>query len=475
MPIAVLAVPIIDTTFATVTRLLRGRPITEGGDDHIHHRLIQIGLSERGIVAALCGASAALGGVALAALWMPSPLVAAISALCLVAVVIAGTYLAVEGGQDTEMVSKTPGTTEQIGAILRVFAGGASWKSVAGVLADLVVVGATFVVAVHLWYGGAPPPHTTNPIVQVLPNVVGAKLLVFYAFGLYEDIWMHADTPEVVRLVGASAAASLLIGAGLWLVGQIQPSTGLVLLIDWGITTVSVGVTRFSFQFLEGARVLLYGAGDAGVLTLQYLRQNPHLRRTPVAFVDDDSSKQGQTIQGIPVVGTRQDLDQVCREWNVDEVIVTAMTTPKARRRKIHRRCREIGIPCTDFDVITESLEPDRSEPVRDESETSSSKKRRRRIISPSQERSSISRKKMREMVRAVHVFPEKEEFPKEGEWKIFKSGSNKWDMKFNTKNDAIEYAEVLCRTHSVTMVLHEGTGTTQVIELDTGDMVVKA
>jgi UDP-GlcNAc:undecaprenyl-phosphate GlcNAc-1-phosphate transferase len=140
--------------------------------------------------------------------------------------------------------------------------------------------------------------------------------------------------------------------------------------IDWMIVTLAVAGVRFGFRGLrqyfaanrtDGRRVLLYGAGDAGVLTLRELRRNDALGRQPVGFIDDDPLKQNQTIQGLKVRGTGEDLVAVCREYDVDEVIVTTTTMPEARQQAVYRRCRDASIPCAAFDVTVEPLRPDRS------------------------------------------------------------------------------------------------------------------
>jgi FlaA1/EpsC-like NDP-sugar epimerase len=88
-----------------------------------------------------------------------------------------------------------------------------------------------------------------------------------------------------------------------------------------------------------------------------------------VGFLDDDSLKQGQTVQGLEVLGTGENLVRVCRQQDVDEVIVTTSTMPESRQRGVYRRCQEAGIPCTTFDVTVEPLRPDHSVLVTDEAE----------------------------------------------------------------------------------------------------------
>jgi UDP-GlcNAc:undecaprenyl-phosphate GlcNAc-1-phosphate transferase len=64
-PIFMLGVPIFDTTLVTISRLRRGVPVSQGGRDHLSHRLLAMGLSHREAVMTLYLASCALGGVSI--------------------------------------------------------------------------------------------------------------------------------------------------------------------------------------------------------------------------------------------------------------------------------------------------------------------------------------------------------------------------------------------------------------------------
>jgi len=66
VPIIALGVPIADTLLAMIRRALRGVPIFQADRSHIHHRLLDLGLSHRQAVLVLYGASTVLGLVAIA-------------------------------------------------------------------------------------------------------------------------------------------------------------------------------------------------------------------------------------------------------------------------------------------------------------------------------------------------------------------------------------------------------------------------
>jgi UDP-GlcNAc:undecaprenyl-phosphate GlcNAc-1-phosphate transferase len=63
-PLLVMLVPIFDTTFVTLARLLKGQPVSRGGRDHTSHRLVASGLSEPKAVGVLIGLGLLGGAVA---------------------------------------------------------------------------------------------------------------------------------------------------------------------------------------------------------------------------------------------------------------------------------------------------------------------------------------------------------------------------------------------------------------------------
>jgi UDP-GlcNAc:undecaprenyl-phosphate GlcNAc-1-phosphate transferase len=72
VPILALGLPIFDTVFAMVRRRVNGKPMMQGDRGHLHHRLLDMGLSQRQAVMTMYFISAALGGIAIIALQISS-------------------------------------------------------------------------------------------------------------------------------------------------------------------------------------------------------------------------------------------------------------------------------------------------------------------------------------------------------------------------------------------------------------------
>jgi UDP-GlcNAc:undecaprenyl-phosphate GlcNAc-1-phosphate transferase len=64
LPVMVLGIPILDTAHAIVRRYLSHKPILSADKDHLHHRLMAVGLSHRNTVLVIYGVSALLGASA---------------------------------------------------------------------------------------------------------------------------------------------------------------------------------------------------------------------------------------------------------------------------------------------------------------------------------------------------------------------------------------------------------------------------
>ncbi|WP_342455756.1 polysaccharide biosynthesis protein [Caloramator sp. Dgby_cultured_2] len=89
--------------------------------------------------------------------------------------------------------------------------------------------------------------------------------------------------------------------------------------------------------------MLIFGAGDAGAIVAKEMKKHPELGYIPVAFVDDDKSKKGKYIQGIPIVGDRNDLEDIVEEMAIDEILIAIPSADKEERAEIIRLCSQTG------------------------------------------------------------------------------------------------------------------------------------
>lgn len=198
------------------------------------------------------------------------------------------------------------------------------------------------------------------------------KLVTFTVGGFYKRYWKYASIDELIEIAALTTTAVVIeiillsifqyfAGADteLYLVPRSLP------LLDGILTFIIIGGVRFSIRaaerknqrrknFYKRDRVLIVGAGDAGVSILQETRRNLKLGLNPVAFVDDDPKKLGLNIQGIPVVGNRFRIPEIISSQSIRQVVIAMPTTSGKVIREIVDVCQAIGIPVNTLPAANE-------------------------------------------------------------------------------------------------------------------------
>ncbi len=347
VPVMVLSIPIFDTAVVTLARLLSGRRLFQGGTDHPSHRLVVLGLSERAAVLYLWGLSALSAGAALITsrlgLW---------TGLLLAGMLACG-FAALGMVIMRVRVYQQPAAPDPAAPVVL-------WqmmhkRRLLEIVLDLVLLYVAYSGAYLLRFEGTIPPALVQRISQSLPVVISIKLTLFYALGIYRGDWRYVGLLDLLTLIRASIVASLACVAVLYLWTGLLGYSRSVFVIDWVLTVGLLSAMRVSIRMLQeffascggrGKRVLIFGAGQGGVLLLQELRSNPSLCCYPVGFVDDDPVKQGGIIRGLRVLGARRDITALISEHRIEEVVVAVPSLPPHELERLVLICREAGVVC---------------------------------------------------------------------------------------------------------------------------------
>lgn len=91
---------------------------------------------------------------------------------------------------------------------------------------------------------------------------------------------------------------------------------------------------------LDKRKVIIYGAGEAGLATKRTFDHDGKVNKTIMAFVDDDERKVGKAIDGVKILSAAR-LEELIRDHEVDEVIFASYTIPLDRKNSIVDVCLE--------------------------------------------------------------------------------------------------------------------------------------
>jgi len=359
LPLLILAIPILDTTFVTLVRLAQRRPVSQGGRDHTSHRLVYYGLSEANAVLLLALVAAAIGATALAYNVLDNSRLTAFGVLLtFVLLVQFGSFLS-----DLEERSRRGEATAEVPL----------WQALVfeprrlvEVVVDFVVICATFLAAYLLVIGGLGSEFERSVFLAALPILLATRYVFFVALGVYRRVWRFATARDVVPIaagcVGSAAIAYLVLVA----VRDIGPFPALeVLVVDAVLCTLLVGASRLTLRLLPEARargshrprVLVVGAGQAGRGLARELRDTHEAR--VVGFLDDNPRVRRRRILGISVVGALDEASRALAGARAEEVLVTIPGAPQERLDSVVRAAAEAGIPCRIVRRMTEFSAPE--------------------------------------------------------------------------------------------------------------------
>jgi UDP-GlcNAc:undecaprenyl-phosphate GlcNAc-1-phosphate transferase len=346
VPVCLLLIPLFDTAFVTLSRILSTRSASQGGRDHTSHRLVAMGFSETQAVLFLWALAAAGGGVAVVSHSIGAFGTALIAPLLVVALALLGIWLArvsVYDGDDFSLLINRAYTPLLVDVTYR--------RRLFEILLDAVLVTFAYCAAYVIRFDRETPLY--YPLIQQsLPIVIGCQLLAFLSMGVYRGTW---------RYIGLGDMTTFAKGIVLGVLGSVMALVYLyrfagysrgVFVIDLMLLGLVVPGSRLSFRILgdaagrrrrTGVSTLIYGAGDAGAVLVTELRNNSQHGLTPIGFIDDDRSKLGKRVLRLPVFGGLEDLGAIIGREGVEAIVVSTTRLPPERLLAIEAICHASG------------------------------------------------------------------------------------------------------------------------------------
>ena len=178
-------------------------------------------------------------------------------------------------------------------------------------------------------------------------------VVIFWLFNLYRIVWRFASYNELIRCLEASALTSIGHGILVFItVGRMPLSY-----IFWGALLQLIFVTgiRFFYRFwlytrskYEGSKVaqsnvMLVGAGSAGQMILRDILNTGEVNDRVVCIIDDNPNKWDRLIDGIPIVGGREDILFNADKYKIDKIYFAIPSASAEDKREILNICSETG------------------------------------------------------------------------------------------------------------------------------------
>lgn len=234
------------------------------------------------------------------------------------------------------------------------------WQVAAIALAgyDAIVIILSFFLA--LWFRfdcrySLIPKEYLGAYVRFIGIYVVFSLIVFWRMRLYNSIWRFASYSELMRMTLATGVTLVFHCAGMtFLFGRMPWSYYFFgILMQFG-TTLAI---RFTYRFVllerskrakaedlaKAKRVLLIGGGKAGQIILRDIKTSRELKDIVCCIIDDNPNKWGRYIEGVRIVGGRDDIMSCVERYRIDKIIVALPSATAEEKRDILNICKETG------------------------------------------------------------------------------------------------------------------------------------
>ncbi len=227
---------------------------------------------------------------------------------------------------------------------------------------DILLISSAMYVSFWVRFNGVIPDRYMKSLPYFILLALFLKLTFLVLFNLYDISWRFVSLKELIKVLRALSLGSLALGMALFLLRTSLPFKASsfprsILLIDYIFSLILIGSLRISKRVLleglkstlkikeEKAKILIIGAGSAGEqIVREITTRNKNSNYFPIGFIDDDPAKKGIKIHGIKVLGKREDIPKIVKNYKIDEVLIALPSAHSKDVREIVQIIRESKI-----------------------------------------------------------------------------------------------------------------------------------
>jgi FlaA1/EpsC-like NDP-sugar epimerase len=195
---------------------------------------------------------------------------------------------------------------------------------------------------------------------------VFSRLGASFGLRLYRRSLRYANALDLVSIAKAILLGSILLWVLIECLFRRLQVPGAVFVVDAAFLLLLWGALHFGPRVWrarraatrkDGKRVVIVGAGDAGMTVLKELALDSASPCRPVAVVDDDQGKWGRSLYDVPVVGGTKDLAKIASDNAADEILICVPSATHAQMHDILGACRRSNLPVRSLPSLSELID----------------------------------------------------------------------------------------------------------------------
>lgn len=218
-------------------------------------------------------------------------------------------------------------------------------------LIDLTICFISIIIAYLVRFNFDVPDIAIVDFPLVFGVVLGIRAISFLIAGTYKGIVKHTSSKDSQRIfttltIGSLAfvVVNLIFYYG---INKTFPLPFSIIIIDYMTTLFLMITLRVIFKSLyteimnpyrEKSNVIIFGAGESGIITKRTLDRDAGLKYKVLAFVDEDAKKEGKLLEGVKIIGMSK-LEDMLSKNDVAHVIISIQNLSAAKKKKLIDIC----------------------------------------------------------------------------------------------------------------------------------------
>ena len=217
---------------------------------------------------------------------------------------------------------------------------------------DLVICFFSIVIAFLVRFNFSVPKElTTEAIYFVFYTILGVRFVSFLISRTYKGIIKHTSSKDSQRIFITITLGSLLFVIinliYFYGINDTFPLPFSIIIIDYMSTLFLMITLRLLFKALyseiinpyrEKRSVIIFGAGESGIITKRTLDRDAGLKYKVLAFIDDDEKKEGKILEGVHIVSFNK-LDDLLSKNDVAQLIISVQNLSPIRKKRLVDSC----------------------------------------------------------------------------------------------------------------------------------------
>lgn len=194
------------------------------------------------------------------------------------------------------------------------------------------------------------PPVDLRDLPTVVSIILSVRILSFSIGKTYAGIIRYTSSKDAQRIfivisIGSLTLAVIDVCSYAYAAKIIIPTS--IIIIDYIVTVFLLVSLRTLVKVLyyelknpkrDKTKVIVYGAGEAGVITLRTLDKDAGTKYKVVAFIDDDRKKKGKKIEGVRIHHT-DELDDLLKNSEISFIIISTVHIPTSKKQMVVEKC----------------------------------------------------------------------------------------------------------------------------------------